>query len=167
MEIRTSSTGVQMSLNYNKKGIWQELALLLSFLFVLHFLISLITWFYFEIWIPKFKWEDGNINWRGMVAAIPSVLLFFASIMAFLMIYKKKRRATLFLLLLFLVSIACFCVETQNHLYQLETPAYHIGSRYSYISIGWRYHYWNWWWYTETKSFEEFEEELKKQQAGK
>ncbi|MDD5063263.1 MAG: hypothetical protein PHQ35_00705 [Phycisphaerae bacterium] len=150
-----------MSLNYNKKRILQELTLLISLLFVLHFLISLITWFHFEIWIPKFKWEDGNINWRRMVAAIPSILLFFASIMVSLMIYKKKSKATLFLLLLFLVSIACFCVETQNHLYQLEAPACHIGSEYSFLVIGWRYHYWNWWWYTETKSFEELEKESK------
>ncbi|MFZ0033741.1 MAG: hypothetical protein WAK60_01965 [Sedimentisphaerales bacterium] len=150
-----------MSLNLSKKIIWQKLVLIFSFLFILHFLISIKTWVQFEIWIPKFKLEDKNINWRAMVAAIPSVLLFFASVAVFLMIYKRKRWAALFLLLLFLASITCFYVETQNDLYQMETPAYHIGSRYSLIAIGRRYHYWNWWWYTETKSFEELEKERK------
>ncbi|MGA2915447.1 MAG: hypothetical protein ABSE89_05425 [Sedimentisphaerales bacterium] len=142
-----------MSFNFNKKIIWQRLALVFSLLFALHFLISLKTWFYYEIWTPKFILENKNINWFKLIAAIPSVLLFFASVIVSLMIYKKKKWATLFLLSIFLFSVAYFYVETKNDFYQMETPALHIGSRYSYIPIGVRHHYWNWWWYHKTESY--------------
>jgi hypothetical protein len=132
----------------NKLDIIRCLLMCLSILIILHFASSILSWCLFGLYVPFKYLKEYPIDWVMFLHAIPAVVLFCASIAAFISAHRNKiRKSFITLGLVSVISVLCFFIETTNNLFQAYYPANVIGDIHSIISIGGRYHYFNWWWY--------------------
>lgn len=138
----------------NKQKVIRQLMLCLTIFVTLHFVVSIVTWYLFGLHYPLKYWKDYPIDWVMFLHAIPAIVLFGVSISAFISAYRKKIRKSLITLgLVLVVSVLCFFIETTNKLFQAFRPTGVIGDIYSFLSIGERYDYWNWWWYNPVVAY--------------
>ena len=138
----------------DKQEIVRLLLLFLTFPVILHFVASIVMWCLFGLYFPLKYLKHYSIDWVMFLHAIPVVVLFFASIAAFISAQRKKfRKKYITLGLILAISVLCFFIETTNNLFQAYYPSNVIGDTYSIISIGGRYEYWNWWWYKNVVAY--------------
>lgn len=143
-----------MKKKINKQEIVRQLLLFLTFSVILHFVGSILMWCLFGLYIPLKYLKEYPIDWVMFLHSIPAVFLLCASITAFMWAYRKKfRKCFITLGLILVISVLCFFIETTNNLFQAFYPANVIGDIYSIISIGEKYHYFNWWWYENTVAY--------------
>ncbi|MHC4642445.1 MAG: WG repeat-containing protein [Planctomycetota bacterium] len=143
-----------MKKKINKQKVVRQLLLFLTFSVILHFVGSILMWCLCGLYFPLKYLKEYPIDWVMFLHAIPAVVLFFASVAAFIFAYRKQiRKSFITLGLVLSISVLCFFIETTNNLFQAFYPANVIGDIYSIISIGERYHYWNWWWYDNVVAY--------------
>jgi hypothetical protein len=138
----------------DKQEILRQLLLFLTFCVIIHFAFSIFLWCHCGLYLKHLRFGEYPIDWVMFLHAIPAVVLFCASIAAFISVYRKKIRKSLIILgLIFAISVLCFFIETSNNLFQAFYPTSVIGDTYSIISIGERYEYWNWWWHKKVVAY--------------
>lgn len=119
---------------------------------LLHFAIAIKIWITYGLYFPLFVWEGGykHIDWPMLLHAVPTIILFLLSILTIIFVIQKKiHRSILWLGFILLASAAHFFIETTNDFFQISMPLNHRGNQYSLISIGQRYMYFNWVWYSD------------------
>lgn len=130
--------------------------LTISFLGVIHFMISIIYGGYI-LWLYMFNYESAskNSNYHGIrfFSMIPALVIFIFFIVAFKMALKKKKLSSIIMALCLIASMGLFVIETKCGLYQLRTPIMHINDKYYNITIGEKHLYTNWWWYSEKELY--------------
>ncbi|MHC4085211.1 MAG: WG repeat-containing protein [Planctomycetota bacterium] len=132
----------------DKQEIMRHLLLFLTIPVNIHFVGSIEIWWLFGLYFHLKYFKEYPIDWVMFLHAIPAVVLYFASIAAFISAYKNKILKSLITLgLVLVISLLCFFIETTNNLFQGFYTAHVIGDIHYFSSFGWRYQYFTWWWY--------------------
>jgi|SRR3989339_1655464 len=133
-----------MRYNFRNNGLSLVLRIF-SLILIIHFSISIIIWLFFLY--GSITLTSKEKDWSIFINFIPSIALFTTSVLAYKFARSKTKKAILILLLTLLISILSFVYETSNHYCQMQTPIYHFEQQFSYISLGYKERYNNWWWY--------------------
>lgn len=138
----------KIKIRINKLDVIRWLLMGLSVLVIAHFAISIQMWCLFGLHVHLKYFKEYPIDWVMFLHAIPAVVLYFASIAVLILAYRKQiRKSCITLGLVLVISVLCFFIETTNNLFQSFYTAHVIGDIHYISSFGWRYQYFNWWWY--------------------
>ena len=129
----------EIKVERKKLGFKRIIILIGAILCAGHFLASILLWILGSILLVKY--EGVGVDWPMLLHAIPAIVLFFASVLAVVLVLKRRRFAGLILILTVIISISCFIFDTTKGFYQ-----------------EYRDDYFTWWWYgklfKEKKPFE-------------
>jgi hypothetical protein len=106
------------------------------------------------IWAIYFAQITGTktkFNWTMVLSFSSAIVLLSIFVLTIVLFFRKSRLGwgTLALGLIFSTSLFTIDIKCKN--FQMQRPFQHVGTNYSDITIGYRYDYFNWWWYEDVQ----------------